>query len=234
MAYLAVNIPVVREAGVLPRLCLPSVKTMTSVVRDSLPRSLALVWVRSRRSSSRPWPSNRHRSGFRLYLRGESRGGPRLRSSVLRMRLLHFRASEASALERREEFTRILRQALDTSSFGRSSRWAHRRLRAHLVRVILGSGAFDWEATRATAALLAILAVGLVAQGSFYSSRARSMRCAIVATAHVSVPAARYGGSRRLLFFPCRLRGFPASLAVLLRVSDISERRFCSLPPPRP
>jgi peptidoglycan biosynthesis protein MviN/MurJ (putative lipid II flippase) len=38
-------------------------------------------------------------------------------------------------------------------------------LRAHIVRVILGTGAFDWNDTRLTAALLAILVVGLVAQG---------------------------------------------------------------------
>jgi putative peptidoglycan lipid II flippase len=38
-------------------------------------------------------------------------------------------------------------------------------LRAQMVRVILGSGAFDWDATMQTAALLALLVVSLVAQG---------------------------------------------------------------------
>jgi len=38
-------------------------------------------------------------------------------------------------------------------------------LRAHLVRVILGSGAFDWTDTRLTAAAFAIFALGLAAQG---------------------------------------------------------------------
>jgi putative peptidoglycan lipid II flippase len=37
-------------------------------------------------------------------------------------------------------------------------------LRAQMVRVILGSGAFDWDATRLTAAALAILVVSLMAQ----------------------------------------------------------------------
>lgn len=37
-------------------------------------------------------------------------------------------------------------------------------LRAQLVRVVLGSGAFDWSDTRLTAAVLAILAVSLAAQ----------------------------------------------------------------------
>lgn len=38
-------------------------------------------------------------------------------------------------------------------------------LRAHIVRVILGAGAFDWTATRLTAASLALLMFSLVAQG---------------------------------------------------------------------
>jgi putative peptidoglycan lipid II flippase len=38
-------------------------------------------------------------------------------------------------------------------------------LRAQIVRVILGSGAFDWSDTRLTAAALALFAVSLVAQG---------------------------------------------------------------------
>jgi len=37
-------------------------------------------------------------------------------------------------------------------------------LRAQIVRVILGSGAFNWDDTRLTAAVLAILAISLVAQ----------------------------------------------------------------------
>ncbi len=50
-------------------------------------------------------------------------------------------------------------------------------LRAQLVRVVLGSGEFDWADTRLTAAVLALLAISLVAQAcnlllvrSFYAS----------------------------------------------------------------
>lgn len=50
-------------------------------------------------------------------------------------------------------------------------------LRAHIVRVILGTGAFDWTATRLTAAALALFALSLAAQGltlllirAFYAS----------------------------------------------------------------
>jgi len=38
-------------------------------------------------------------------------------------------------------------------------------LRAHIVRVVLGSGAFDWADTRLTAAVLALFVVSLAAQG---------------------------------------------------------------------
>lgn len=37
-------------------------------------------------------------------------------------------------------------------------------LRAHIVRIVLGAGAFNWDDTRLTAALLALLAFSLVAQ----------------------------------------------------------------------
>ena len=38
-------------------------------------------------------------------------------------------------------------------------------LRAHIVRVVLGTGAFDWTDTRLTAAALALFAISIVAQG---------------------------------------------------------------------
>ncbi len=38
-------------------------------------------------------------------------------------------------------------------------------LRAHIVRVVLGSGAFDWTDTRLTAAAFAVFSLGLAAQG---------------------------------------------------------------------
>lgn len=41
-------------------------------------------------------------------------------------------------------------------------------LRAQIVRVILGSGAFDWDATRLTAAALAILVIALLSQSITY------------------------------------------------------------------
>jgi putative peptidoglycan lipid II flippase len=74
--------------------------------------------------------------------------------------------SEASALEKRGEFTAIL-----SASARHIILWSMVALgliivlRAHIVRAVLGTGAFDWNATRLTAALLALLSIGLVAQG---------------------------------------------------------------------
>src|SRR3989344_4328419 len=42
VAYALVNLPVVISAGVLPRLVIPKIRAMLPVVRDSIPRSLAL------------------------------------------------------------------------------------------------------------------------------------------------------------------------------------------------
>jgi putative peptidoglycan lipid II flippase len=74
--------------------------------------------------------------------------------------------SEASALEKRDEFTNILSaSARHIILWSIVSLGLVAVLRAHIVRVILGTGAFDWGATRLTAALLALLTLGLVAQG---------------------------------------------------------------------
>ena len=96
--------------------------------------------------------------------------------------------SEASTVERREEFTRILSAgARHVILWSVVSIGLIVVLRAHIVRVILGTGAFDWNATRLTAALLAILAVGLVAQGLILLFSRVVCGAAIVATTCVSM-----------------------------------------------
>lgn len=65
-------------------------------------------------------------------------------------------------------------------------------LRAQVVRVILGSGAFDWEATRLTAALVALFSLSLLSQGivllltrGYYAAGAtlKPLLCAIISVA---------------------------------------------------
>ncbi|TSC71140.1 MAG: virulence factor [Parcubacteria group bacterium Gr01-1014_49] len=131
--------------------------------------------------------------------------------------------SEASTANKRDEFMRIL-----SASARHIILWSIVALglivvlRAHLVRVILGTGAFDWDATRLTAALLAILTAGLIAQGlallfsrALYAVRqswrplfyqlAGGALTVLLATVLLSMPAS----------------GLPASLAAFLRVGDV-------------
>ena len=163
-AYLAVNIPVVIEAGVVPRFRLPTFATMAPIVHNSVPRSLALgvnsftmlfltaMASRVGTGSVSVFTFAGNLEAVPLALIGSS-------YAVAAFPAL----SEALALKKHDEFMKIL-----SASARHIILWSVVALgliavlRAHLVRVILGSGAFDWNATRLTAALLVILAVGLV------------------------------------------------------------------------
>ena len=224
IAYLAVNIPVVVAAGVLPRFRFPSMSLMTSIVRDSIPRSLALG-VGSVTALVLTAMASRIGTGsvsvFTFASNLETVPLALIGSSYA---VAAFPAlSEASALEKREEFTRIL-----SASARHIILWSIVSLgliivlRAHLVRVVLGTGAFDWNATRLTAALLALLAVGLVAQGivllfsrALYAARQswRPLMYQIL------------GGILTVLlamtFLAMPSDGLPAVLSALLKVADI-------------
>jgi putative peptidoglycan lipid II flippase len=98
-------------------------------------------------------------------------------------------------------------------------------LRAQLVRTILGSGAFDWDATRLVAAALALFIVSLSAQSvtllvarAYYAAglTLRPLYFAFVALV-VAVIAA---GSLSALFHASEF--WRAFLEVMLRVTDIS------------
>jgi putative peptidoglycan lipid II flippase len=165
--HACIHIPVLREAGVWPRLVWPRFSYMQDIVRDSIPRSLALgmgsltalfltiLAARAGTGSVSVFSFALNLEAVPLSLIGAS-------YAVAAFPAL----SEQSSLRNKEEFTRIL-----SVSAKHIIVWSLLALafiivlRAHLVRSILGAGAFDWEATRLTAALLAILSVGLVAQG---------------------------------------------------------------------
>ncbi len=224
IAYLLVNIPVVLEAGVMPRFCIPSTKIIMDIVRDSIPRSLALGMGSVTALVLTALASRMGSGSVSVFTFASNLEAVPLALIGSSYAVAAFPAlSEASPLERRTEFTGIL-----SSSARHIILWSVTALglivvlRAHLVRVILGTGAFDWNATRLTAALLAILAVGLVAQGLvLLFSRAlyavhQSWRPLIyqVAGGVLTVVLA-------LVFLALPLDGIPASLAKLLKVGDI-------------
>lgn len=167
VAYLAVNLPVVIEAGVLPTFRLPSMEVMASVVRDSIPRSLALGMGSVTALILTALASRIEIGAISVLTFASNLEAVPLALIGSSYAIAAFPAlSEAASPERRSEFTQIL-----SASARHVILWSIVALgliavlRAHVVRVVLGSGAFDWNATRLTAALLVILAVGLVAQG---------------------------------------------------------------------
>lgn len=224
LMHLCIHIPALARASLLPRLTLPSREVAGSVARDSLPRSLALgmsaltallLTVLAAKVGTGSI------SVFTLALNLEAVPLALIGASYA---VAAFPAlSAASNGSDRAEFTRILsasaRHLLVWSlvSFGLIL-----VLRAHLVRAILGTGAFDWDATRLTAAMLAIFAAGLAAQGlvllfsrALYAAR-QSWRPFFyqLSGGVVTVLTALF-----LLSLP--YEGFPAAFAEFLRVGDV-------------
>ena len=225
VAYLAVNIPVVMEAGVMPRVRFPRFARMASVIRDSIPRSLALGMGSITALVLTALASRVGTGSVSVFtLAGNLEAVP-LGLIGASYAVAAFPAlSEASALERRSEFTQIL-----SASARHVILWSIVALgliavlRAHIVRIILGTGAFDWDATRLTAALLVILTVGLVAQGlillfsrALYAVR-QSWRPLIyqVLGGVLTVVLA-------LVFLTLPTSGLPRLLATFLKVGDVS------------
>ncbi len=99
-------------------------------------------------------------------------------------------------------------------------------LRAHIVRTLLGSGAFDWSATRLTAATLALFAVSLVAHGLIllfvrgYYAAGKTLRPFLitVSTSALTVICA-FAGVK--LFSSVPFLGY--FLESLLRISDVES-----------
>ena len=224
IAYLAVNIPVVVGAGVLPRFQMPTYARMASVVRDSVPRSLALGMGSVTALALTAFASRIGTGAVSVLTFASNLEAVPLALIGSSYAVAAFPAlSEASALERRAEFTKIL-----SSSARHVILWSVVALgiivvlRAHIVRVVLGTGAFDWDATRLTAALLALLAVGLVAQGlvllfsrALYAVRQswRPFLYQVAGGAFTIVLA--------IFFLALPADGLPSSLAGVLKIADV-------------
>lgn len=105
-------------------------------------------------------------------------------------------------------------------------------LRAHIVRAVLGSGAFDWTDTRLTAACLALFAISLAAQGIMlllirgYYASGRTLTPLIVAALSALLTLATAAASIGLLHVP-----FLSEFAqALLRVEGLSGSSVLALP----
>ncbi len=106
-------------------------------------------------------------------------------------------------------------------------------LRAQIVRTILGSGAFDWTATRLTAAALALFAISVVAQSlvllytrSFYAMGKTKVTLYANVLGALSIVVASYS----LLYAFSTQITFRFFAETLLRVTDIPGSSVLMLP----
>lgn len=165
--HLAVNIPVLLRTKLWPTFRLPTPQTLWSIVRDSIPRSLALsmgslslllltvIAARVGEGSVATLTLASNLAAVPLSLIGAAYATAAF--PVL---------AEQIGQEKRDAFTQTISTALRHIIFWSSVAMVLAIvLRAYVVRVIYGAGAFDWDDTRLTAAVLAVLAVGLLAQG---------------------------------------------------------------------
>ena len=179
LLHVGIHIPVVMKARLLPHFRFPSRAVIRSVVSDSAPRSMALgmsavttlvlaaLAVQVGEGSVAIFTFASNLEAVPLALIGASYATAAF--PVL---------AEQMGQKKYEEFRATLTAAARHLIFWSSAVLVlFIVLRAHIVRIILGSGAFDWDATRLTAAILAILVLALIAQGfvllasrAFYAS----------------------------------------------------------------
>lgn len=225
IAYLAVNIPVIVEAGVVPRLRFPDLSFMMHIMKDSIPRSLALGMGSITALFLTSLASRVGTGSVSVFTLASNLEAVPLSLIGASYAVAAFPAlSEASALKNKDEFTRVL-----SSSARHIILWSVVAvgliavLRAHIVRIILGSGAFDWNATRLTAALLIVLAVGLVAQGLvLLFSRALYAAKQSWRPFFYQLAGAVFTVTLAITFLSMENTAMHSSINSLLRVSDVS------------
>jgi len=224
LGYLAVHIPVVIGAGVMPTFRFPTVRLMTPIVRNSIPRSLALGINSITMLFLTAMASRIGTGDISVFTFAGNLEAVPLALIGSSYAIAAFPAlSEALATNKREEFMNIL-----STSARHIILWSIVALglvvvlRAHIVRVILGTGAFDWNATRLTAALLAIAMVGLVVDAlellfsrALYAAQQSWRPLAYQIAGGIVTVLLAFG------FLALPSSGFPAYLAKILKVGDI-------------
>lgn len=226
LAHLVIHIPVLAYEKMLPSLVLPSPKVLWDVMRDSVPRSLALAMgsvtalvltilaARTGEGSIAVLSLALNLQAVPLSLIAASYATaafPVLSESMEEKRYDAFKATLSAAARHIVFWSAILSVLVLV-------------LRAHIVRIVLGTGAFDWDATRLTAAILALLIVGLMAQGlvllasrAFYAAK-KSWNPLIIQIAGLVVSVV---GAMGLLSLATTFPGIRYFIEALLRVEDV-------------
>ncbi|MEK7510954.1 MAG: lipid II flippase MurJ [Patescibacteria group bacterium] len=226
LLHLGIHIPIVFKAGLLPRPVVFSPSVVWSVAKDSIPRSLALATGAVSLLLLTAIAATTGEGSIAVFtLAGNLEAVPLSLIGVSYATAAFPVLAEHMNAKRYAEFKATLLAAARHIIF-----WSAivsvlaLVLRAHIVRIVLGTGAFDWDATRLTAAILAVLVLGLIAQGlillcsrAFYAAE-RSWNPLIIQLmgAAVSIAGALITLSA-LQTFPT-VRTF---IEVLLRVEDV-------------
>lgn len=225
-AHLLIHIPVLAGERIFPRLVVPSPRVLWEVMRDSVPRSLALamgsvtallltiIAARLGEGSITVLALATNLQAVPLSLIAASYATaafPVLSESMEAKKYDAFKATLSAAARHIIFWSAILSVLILV-------------LRAHIVRIVLGTGAFDWDATRITAAILAILVIGLMAQGlvllasrAFYAAK-KSWNPLIIQLVALVLSV---GGALGLLALASAFPAVRYFVEVLLRVEDV-------------
>lgn len=167
LLHVLIHIPVVMRLRLMPRLTVPSLSVVWSLVQDSIPRSLALSFGAL--------------ASFVLAILAGTTGTGGISVFTLAGNLEAVPLSLIGASYATAAFPVLAREMGEkrTDAFVATFLTAARHLifwsavalvlvvvlRAHIVRIIFGTGAFDWDDTRLAAAILGVLVIGLIAKG---------------------------------------------------------------------
>ncbi len=225
--HLLIHIPVLVGARLMPKLVLPSASVIWSVMKDSMPRSMALgmgafitlalttLAARTGEGAVSVFALAGNLAAVPLSLIGAA-------YATAAFPVLAEQHRDNRTDEYRETIIAAARHIIFWSSIVMVLAIV---LRAHIVRIVLGTGAFGWDDTRLTAAVLAILILALAAQGiillcarAFYAAQ-RSWNPFIMQLGDVGVSIAVAWGLIELATRYPILRFF---IEDLFRVGDVS------------
>ncbi len=227
LLHLGIHIPVLARARLLPSITIPNPKVLWGVMRDSLPRSLALSMGSFVTLALTVLAAKTGPGGVSVFtLAGNlasvplSLIGAAYATAAFPVLAEHHRKKQGAAY--RDTISAAARHIIFWSIIVMVLTVV---LRAHIVRIVLGSGAFGWDDTRLTAAILGILVIALAAQGiillcarAFYAAQ-RSWNPLLMQLGDAGVSIAVAWGLMSLALQYPILRYFIESL---FRVSDVA------------
>ncbi|MES2225893.1 MAG: lipid II flippase MurJ [Patescibacteria group bacterium] len=226
LVHLLLHVPVVVRAGLMPRLTLPNMRELLALFKDSLPRSLALAMGSLTTLLLISLASREGEGGVAVYtLAGNLEAVPLSLIAASYVTAAFPVMAEQAGAARFDAFKETVTVAARHIIFWSSVVTVLAVvLRAHIVRIVLGSGQFNWDDTRLTAAILAVLVMGLLAQGiillcsrAFYAA-GRSWNPLLVQLGDAGISVAIAYGLVHLARAEPMIRYF---MEALLRVEDV-------------